>query len=114
MPYIAINTSVQIPDAQKEKIKTEIGRLITIIPTKTEAGTMVDFCDCRTMYFAGKKVNGAFIELRLFRKSEFEAKKKFVEELFKFLMQELGMTDDLIKINIIELDEWGGGGTLRT
>ena len=114
MPYIAINTSQQLSDAQREKIKTEIGRLITIIPTKTEAGTMVDFCDCRTMYFAGKKVNGAFVELRLFRKSEFEPKKKFVEELFNLLIQELGMTKDDIKFNIIELDEWGGGGTLRT
>ena len=113
MPYISINTSLKLSDSQKEKIKSEIGRLITIIPTKTEAGTFVDLSDGRTMYKAGEKIDGAFIELRLFRKSEFEDKKKFTEELFTMLSGELGLKNENMTLNILEFDNWGAGGSLR-
>jgi len=113
MPYIAINTSIEISDAQKEKIKTEVGKLITIIPGKTEANTMVDFCECRTIFKAGEKVDGAMIELRLWRKAEFEDKKKFVETLFKFLQGELGLKPENMYLNILEFEAWGSGGTLK-
>ena len=114
MPYIAINTALELSAGQKEKIKTEFGRLIAIIPTKTEAGLMLDFSGPRTMYFAGKEVNAAFVELRLFKKSDFEAKKKFTEETFEMLSRELGISKDDIKLNIMELDSWGTGATLKT
>jgi hypothetical protein len=55
MPYIAINTSVKLSAAQKEKIKAELGRLITIIPTKTEVGLLIDLSDSRIIYKAGKE-----------------------------------------------------------
>ena len=114
MPYIALNTTQKLTAQQKEKVKAELGRLITIIPTKTEAGLMVDFSESRTMYIGGKEITGAFVELRLFHQSEMEAKKKFVEEVFKMLSKELGISTDDIKLNVMELDTWGTGGILRT
>ena len=113
MPYIAINTSQKLSDAQKEKIKAELSRLIAIIPTKTEAGTLVDFSDARTMYKAWEKIDGAFIDLRLFRKSEFEFKKKFTEEAFEMFSRELGIKTENIYLNIMEFEAWGAGGTLK-
>ena len=113
MPYIAINTSLKLSDAQKEKIKTELGRLISIIPNKTEATTMVDFSDGRTIYKAGEKIDGAMIELRLWRKSEFEDKKKFVEETFQLLTRELGLKQENMSLNVFEFEAWGSGGTLK-
>ena len=114
MPYIGINTSQTITDSKKEKIKTELGRLISIIPTKNEAGTMVDFSDSRTIYKAGEKISGAFVELRLFHKSDFEAKKKFTEEVFELLSNELGIKKEHIYFNIMEFENWGSGGSLRS
>ena len=114
MPYIAINTSLKLSEAQMEKIKTELGRLITIIPSKTEAVTMVDFSDGRTFYKAGEKIDGALIELRLWSKSEFEAKKKFIEETFQLLSRELGLKEINMSLNVFEFDDWGSGGTLKT
>ena len=114
MPYIALNTSQKLSQAQKEKIKAELGRLITIIPTKTEAVTIVDFSDDRTMYKAGEIIDGAFIDLRLFHKSDFEAKKKFTEETFVMLNRELGIKSEHIYLNIFEFENWGSGGTLKT
>jgi hypothetical protein len=114
MPYIAINTSQKLTDAQKEKIKSELGRLITILPTKTEAYLTVDFSDARTFYKAGKKVEGAFIDLRLFYKSEFEPKKKFTEETLAMLSGEMGIKKENFNLTIMEFDNWGSSGTLNT
>ena len=113
MPYIAVNTTQKIPAAMKEKIKAEFGRLIAIIPTKTEAGLLVDFSDGRTIFKAGEEVDGAFIDLRLFHKSEYEPKKKFTEESFEMLIRELGLKKENIYITIMEFDNWGSAGTLK-
>jgi len=113
MPYIAINTSQKLSVTQKEKIKAEFGRLITIIPTKTEAGTLVDFSDSRTIYKGGVEVSGAFIDIRLFHKADFEPKKKFTEEIFELLMRELGIAKENIYLNIMEFDNWGTAGTFK-
>ena len=113
MPYIALNTAQKLTDAQKEKIKTELGRLITIIPTKTEAGLLVDFSDSRTIYKAGQNVSGAFIDLRLFHKTDYESKKKFTEETFEMLSRELGLKKENMYLTIMEFDNWGSGGTYK-
>ena len=114
MPYIAIKTSLELSEEKMEKVKTEIGRLITILANKTEAVTMVDFCDCRTFYKAGVKIEGAMIELRLWGKSEFEEKKNFTEELFKLLTTELGLKPENMSLNVLEFNDWGSGGTLKS
>jgi phenylpyruvate tautomerase PptA (4-oxalocrotonate tautomerase family) len=114
MPYINISTSKKLSDAQKEKIKAELGRLIAIIPTKAEAYLMVDFSDERTFYKAGQKVEGVFIDLRLFHKSDFEPKKKFTEETLKMLSGELGIKEENFNLTIMEFDNWGSGGTLKS
>jgi len=114
MPYIAINTAQTLSDAQKERIKTELGRLITIIPTKTEAGTLVDFSDSRTFYKGGENVSGAFIDVRLFHKADYEPKKKFTEETFGMLSRELGVKKENMYLSITEYDNFGSGGTLKS
>jgi len=113
MPYIAINTAQKLSDAQKDKIKTELGRLITIIPTKTEAGTFIDFSDSRTIYKGGEIISGAFVDLRLFHKADYEPKKKFTEEVFELLIRELGIKKEHIYLSIGEYENWGTGGTLK-
>jgi phenylpyruvate tautomerase PptA (4-oxalocrotonate tautomerase family) len=113
MPYIAINTMEKLPPPKQESIKTGIGRLISIIPTKTEGGLLIDFSGDHSFYRAGAPVKSAYIEVRLYRPSDFEAKKKFTEEVFDLLSRELGIEKDLMCLNIIELENWGGGGTLR-
>jgi len=113
MPYIAINTTQELSAAQKEKIKSELGRLMTIIPTKTEAGLLVDFSGGRTMYKAGVSVDGAFIDLKLFKKSELEPKKQYTAEIFNLFTRELGIKKEHIYMTIDEYENWGSNGELR-
>ena len=113
MPYIAINSTQNLSTVQKEKIKAEFGRLIAIIPTKAEAGLLIDFSGGRTFFKAGEKVDGAFIEIRLFRKAEFEPKKKFTEETFELFSRELGLKKENMYLTIMEFDNWGSAGTYK-
>ncbi|GHV15534.1 hypothetical protein FACS189491_12450 [Spirochaetia bacterium] len=113
MPYIAINTTEKLSAEKKDKLKSSIGRLIAVIPTKSEAGLFIDFSGDHTFYRAGALVNGAYVELRLYHQSDFEAKKKFTEGLFDLLSEELGLDKGHMTLNIIELENWGGGGTFK-
>ena len=113
MPYVSIKTVKKLDDAQKDKIKAELGRLMPIIPTKTEAGLMVDFSGDHTFYKAGNRVDGAFVELRLYRKSELEPKKKYTAELLKFLCEELGLKKECVYMNIMEFENCGSNGELH-
>ena len=114
MPYIAINTSLKLTAAQKEKVKTEFGRLIAIIPTKAETGLLIDFSDGHTMYRAGIEAACAFIDVRLYGKAEFEYKKQFTEETFKMLTKELGLETAKMYLSISEFDTWGSAGIFKT
>ncbi|MCL2878902.1 MAG: hypothetical protein FWF29_01535 [Treponema sp.] len=110
MPYIAINTTVNLSDSQKDKIKSELGRLMDIIPTKSEAQLLVDFSGSHTFYKAGVKTDGAFIDLRIFHRADLEPKKKYTAEVFSLLIRELGLKKENMYLNISEFENWGSNG----
>jgi len=110
MPYVGIKTTANLSDAQKDKLKSELGRLISIIPTKAESGTLIDFSGGHSFYKAGVKVEGAFIDVRLFHKSELEPKKKYTAEVFSLLSRELGIKNENMYLNISEFENWGSNG----
>ena len=113
MPYVLINTSLKLNASQKEKVKAEFGRLITIIPTKIEAGLLVDFSDGHTMYRAGEEAPCAFIEIRLFGKADMAPKKEFTKQVFEMLKAELGLEIPRMYLNIMEFDTWGSAGIFK-
>ena len=113
MPYIAVNTAMELSAAQKEKIKSELGRLMSIIPTKSEAGLLVDFSGGHTLYKGGENAEGAFIDLRLYKKSELEPKKQFTAEVLSLLARELGIKKEHMYMTIGEYDTWGSNGELH-
>jgi phenylpyruvate tautomerase PptA (4-oxalocrotonate tautomerase family) len=112
MPYIAIITAQKLSSIQKETIKSELGRLITIIPTKTEAGLFIDFSDGHSLYKAGAEVPAAFIDVRLHTRAALEPKKQFTKETFDLLTRELGIKPEHMYLTIAEFDNWGAGGSL--
>ena len=113
MPYIAINTVQELNDEKKEKLKAELGRLMSIIPTKTEAGLLIDFSGGHTLYKGGKKISGAFIDLRLFGKSELGAKKQYTAEVLSLLTRELDIPKEHMYFTIGEYETWGSNGELH-
>jgi phenylpyruvate tautomerase PptA (4-oxalocrotonate tautomerase family) len=113
MPYISVITAQRLSSTQKETIKSELGRLITIIPAKTEATLLIDFSEGHSMYKAGAEVPAAFIDVRLWTKAELEPKKQFTKETFELLTRELGLKPEHIYLTITEFENWGSGGVFK-
>ena len=114
MPYIVINTVRELDLEKKEKIKAALGRLMSIIPTKAEANLLIDFSGGHTFYKGGVQVEGAYIDLKLYGKSDFEPKKQYTAEVFSLLSQELGLTKEYMYLTIQEYETWGSNGELKT
>lgn len=113
MPYINIRLSKEITAEQKEQIKARMGKIITLIPGKTEEVTMVDISGGHSLYMGGKALdNGAFVDIRLKGKADIKGKEDFTEALFKSLKELLGSKEEDVYVNITEFENWGSKGKL--
>lgn len=113
MPYISVQTSAELSTVKAETLKAELGRLITIIPGKTEPDLMVDLAGSRTMYLDGKAAPCAYIDLRVYTKTEPDAKKRFTRETFALIQRELNIPPANQYMTITEFDSWGYDGELH-
>jgi phenylpyruvate tautomerase PptA (4-oxalocrotonate tautomerase family) len=110
MPYITIRTAAKLTGQQMDTVKAELGKLIEMIPGKSESGLMIAFED-GTMYLRGQNAAScAFLEIRLYGKAPSEAKSQFVHQVFRMLEQTLGIKENEAYINILEFDAWGSAG----
>lgn len=54
MPYIDVNVTPIMKQNEKEQLKAKMGELITLIPGKSEAVTMVSVSDECSLYLGGR------------------------------------------------------------
>lgn len=113
MPYISLAFGQKLDDAQKEKLKAETGRLISLIPGKTEGGLIVHILDSQAMYMGGSSEPCVYIDLKLYTKTTDEAKKTFTAEICAFIAKEFGVPLERQYLTMLELDNWGSKGTWR-
>jgi phenylpyruvate tautomerase PptA (4-oxalocrotonate tautomerase family) len=114
MPYINVNVSVELDQAKKDAVKAELGRLIDILPGKSESVLMIELNGSKTMYFRGEqKPPCAFVEVRLYKESPMDAKKEFTAKVFEMLERLLGLKPEDVFLNILEMQNWGVGGSLK-
>lgn len=113
MPYIDVNISKKLSDDEKYVLKAKLGELISIIPGKTEAVTMIGINDSYTMYMSGqKKEKLAFLNIKLYKSSEFEYKNELTKKIFEFFEKEYDIAGENIYMTFDEYDSWGTSGTL--
>lgn len=113
MPYIQVVTSKKLQTDQKELIKNELGKAISLIPGKSEEVLMLCFQDGATLYFQGqKKENTAFVEVNLHGSAELKDKKKLVEKISEILKQQMQTEGNNLFISIPEYPNWGFRGQL--
>jgi phenylpyruvate tautomerase PptA (4-oxalocrotonate tautomerase family) len=114
MPFIAVNTTTILQAEQKDAIARELGKIITLIPNKSEAVLMIDVADGHTMYFGGKKMDRcAFVDVRCYKQAPFENDKAFTEAVFKLLQDVAGLDASEVYVSISELPVWGTKGSLK-
>lgn len=112
MPYINVNISKKLGDADKDTLKSKLGELITILPGKTEDVLMVGINDACTMYFAGQKKDTAYVDVRIYKQCDFESKSRFTKEVSRFLEQRFGIDGGSLFLSIGEYETWGYRGAL--
>ncbi len=114
MPYININLSKRLDEADFEKIKTALGEAITILPGKSERVLMIDIEDGKRIYFGGiKKASAAYVDVKIYGSCDFYLKAQFTEAVFEILNKYAGVPADDAFISISEHDTWGLGGRLK-
>jgi hypothetical protein len=110
MPYISITIGQKLDVSQKETLKNELGRLIAIIPGKTEADLLVNIQDGGSLYMGGTEAPSVYIDLRMLGKANLEVKKRFTRELCAFIAREFGIENGRQYLTIVEYDHWGYDG----
>ena len=114
MPFISIHISKKSTKKIKGKIKSEIGQIIELIPSKSESVLMIEIIDELDMAFAGKfQSDLCYVDIRCFGKASFHSNKTFGELLCQKLNRVLGIPIEHIYYTITEYDTWGGKGTLK-
>ena len=111
MPQVNINVSKPLNNDIKNKLQLEIGNIMEIIPGKNIGNTIICITDCCSVYKNGEAVEGAFIEVRLYKASPEESKKEFAEKMFAIFKDVLGIQPEFIYMNYLELPNWAANGS---
>ena len=113
MPYMAINTSKLLSDAQKYALKTAPGNKIALIPGKGESKLTVDISDGHAVYFAGEKRELVYADVKCSGATEFANKKAFTEAVFEVVQRVTGLPQNGIYLTYGEFENWGAMGSLE-
>lgn len=111
MPFIDSKISCKITKEQEERVKEKLGEIISVIPGKSESWLMVGFEDEYTLYFKGKKPEkAAFVEVKLYGKSDKNAYNKLTTLICDVFQDEIGIPASNIYVKYEEVSVWGYNG----
>ncbi len=112
MPFINTKVTVALTEDKKEKIKSELGRAISIIPGKSESWLMVGFEDNYDLYFKGNNAApSAFVEVKIFGSATHSAYNSLTEKICEIMSDNLAIPQDRIYVKYEEVSEWGWNGS---
>lgn len=113
MPYINTTLSIKLSEEEKETIKRRMGEIICDLPGKSEEWLMIGFTEDISMYFRGeKKDKVAFVEIKIFGKSDKQHKEKVNEQLSEMFLNQLSIPQENIFIVFSEIEDWGWNGNM--
>lgn len=104
MPYINLKTNVEISD--KAKLLQVLGELITILPGKTVARTMVSVEDKVALCFAGSDEPCAIIETIVNPESVLDGSKDYCMAVINAVQRELNLPEKRIYATVAKVDCW--------
>lgn len=111
MPFIDSKITVPVSEEQKESIKTQLGKAISII-NKPESFLMVGFEDNYDLYMGGRKLEkGAYIAVSLFGNSSKSAYEAMTGKICEIYEKELGIPGNSIYVTYHGVNDWGWNGS---
>lgn len=112
MPFISFTTNRKLTLQQEKKIKDEVGKLISILPNKSEEKLMIHLEDNQIMYFKGQETKCMMIAVHLYKETDLDAKKRFTEELTKAIAEITDIPVESQYVSYSEYQNWGASGKL--
>ena len=111
MPFIDARMTVKATDAQKEEIKSELGRLITTL-NKSETYLMVSLNDGCDLWLGGEKLEkGAYVAVSLYGEAPKAAYDKLTGQICSLLSEKLGIPGKAVYVTYHPLSDWGWNGS---
>ena len=111
MPFIDVKLSKKITDEQKELLKSDLGKAISIMH-KPESYLMVGICDGYDLYFAGNKLsNGAFVAVSAFGRVNPSDSQKMTASICDILAKRLSVAGHDVYVTYTDIDKWGWDGS---
>ncbi len=111
MPFINTKVSVKITDQQEERLKTELGKAISLIGGKSETWLMLNFEDECKMYFRGDNESPtAFIEVKIFGVASGAEYNRLTSKITEIISDNLNIAPDRVYIAYQEIEYWGYNG----
>lgn len=111
MPFIDSKITVPVTAEDKEKIKAELGKVITTLH-KTETYLMVGIEDNYDLWLAGKKLEkGAYVSVSLYGSAAPEDYDKLTAQICDLYAKELGIPGDAIYVSYHPVSDWGWNGS---
>ncbi len=110
MPFIDSKITVSVPQEKKEKIKTELGKSVSLLH-KPESYLMVGLCDNYDLWFGGKKLDkGAYVEVSLFGHASSADYEKMTASICELYEKELGIPASAVYVTYHPVSDWGWNG----
>lgn len=112
MPYIQVKVNVPIPQEKELRLKTELGKIIEMIPGKSEQWLMISFEEEQTLYFRGDdKVPVAHVGVNIYGHADDVVYDKLTVAITNLLSGTLLIQPENIYIQYTETGHWGWNGS---
>ncbi len=110
MPYIDAKLTVSLSSEQKEDLKTELGRMISIL-NKPESYLMVGIDDSYDLWFGGEKLEkGAYIAVSLLGNASSDLYNMMTGAICAMLEQKFGIPGNAVYVSYHPVSDWGWNG----
>lgn len=111
MPFIDSKIAGEVTEAQKEAVKTKLGKAISLL-NKSENYLMVGIEDHYDLFMAGKKLEkGAYVSVSLFGSASASAYDKMTGAICDIFAQELGIPGNAVYVTYHGVNDWGWNGS---
>lgn len=111
MPFINSRVSIVLEEKQREELKRKLGKVIAVIPGKSEEWLMIELADrCDLSFQGNRKEPAAFVEVKVFGKIPEECLDKLTKEICSIYETDLKIDPKRVYVKYEEVSKWGWNG----
>lgn len=111
MPFITAKTSCPISKGQETEIKARMGKVIELVPGKSEESLLLEFEDNCRLWLRGENTEPiTYIEAAIFGNELHDGYDAFTAAMTNIFADVLNLTPDRIYIKYEDIPAWGVQG----